>query len=190
MNSLLTFIQPLRSIVWPIQNKQIKEIALILLGVCFLGGASQLVIPLNPVPLTFQSAGVILLGMLYGSRLAVLSVISYLIVGGLGLPLFAGLSSGFMVFAGATSGYLIGFIPASWLAGFLAERGFARNSIMAFFAACFSVSIIFCLGLVVLAQFVGWTKAFSLGLAPFILTEPFKLLAISLIIPRCWKKQC
>ena len=187
MNSLLTFNQ-FRSIVWPTEHKLVKEIMLVILGVCLLGIASQIVIPLNPVPLTFQSAAVILLGLLYGSRLAALSVISYLLAGGLGLPLFAGLSSGFNVFMGATSGYLIGFIPAAWLAGFLAERGFARNIVTAFLSACFSVSIIFALGLIVLSQFIGGDKAISLGLAPFVITEPFKLLAISLIIPYCWKK--
>src|SRR5690242_18046214 len=115
MNSLLTHYPSLRSIVWPVQNKLVKQIGLIILGVCFLAGASQLIIPLNPVPLTFQSAAVILLGMLYGSRLATLSVMTYLLAGGLGLPLFAGLSSGLHVFMGPTSGYLIGFIPAAWL---------------------------------------------------------------------------
>jgi biotin transport system substrate-specific component len=188
MNTFLTYNQPLRSILWPAQNKLIKQIGLIILGVCLLAAASQLVVPLHPVPLTFQSAAVILLGMLYGSRLASLSVITYLLAGGLGLPFFAELSSGFNVFMGPTSGYLIGFIPAAWLAGFLVEKGFAQNIYMAFFSACFSASIIFCLGLAVLAQFIGWDKAFSLGLAPFILTEPLKLFAISCIIPRCWKQ--
>jgi biotin transport system substrate-specific component len=187
MSSLLTFNQ-YRSIIWPTKHKLVKEILLIVLGVCFLAAASQIIIPLKPVPLTFQSAAVILLGMLYGSRLASFSVISYLLVGGLGLPLFAEFSSGFNVFMGATSGYLIGFLPAAWLAGFLAERGFARNSLTAFLSACFSVSIIFALGIIVLSRFIGWDKAFSLGLVPFLITEPFKLLAISLIIPRCWKK--
>jgi biotin transport system substrate-specific component len=182
--------QPLRSVFWPTENKMIKEGLLIFLGIGLLAGASQLIIPLNPVPLTFQSAAVILLGMLYGSRLATISVIGYLMMGGLGLPLFAELSSGFGVFTGATAGYLLGFIPAAWLAGFLAERGLASKIHTAFFSSCLSVSIIFGLGVVVLSQFVGWNHAFSLGIAPFVLTEPLKLLAISLIIPHCWKKVC
>jgi biotin transporter BioY len=184
----LMFSQPLRSVVWPTQNKVIKEIGLVILGIGLLAAASQWVIPLKPVPLTFQSATVILLGMLYGSRLATISVIGYLIAGGLGLPLFADLSSGFGVFTGVTAGYLLGFIPAAWFAGFLTERGFARSIYAAFFSSCLSASIIFGLGLIVLAQFVGWNHAFSVGLAPFIFTEPLKLLAISLIIPHCWKK--
>jgi biotin transport system substrate-specific component len=188
MSLAVTLNTSLRSIVWPTQNKLSKEIGLVFLGICFLAAASQLIIPLNPVPLTFQSAAVILLGMLYGSRLATISVLGYLIAGGLGLPLFASLSSGLGVFTGATAGYLIGFIPAAWLAGFLAQRGFASKIYTAFLSACVSVSIIFAFGLVVLSQFIGWDKAVALGLVPFALTEPFKLFAISLIIPRCWKK--
>jgi biotin transporter BioY len=188
MNSSLDFDRPLRSVVWPTQNKRIKEILLIILGISLLTVASQIIIPLKPVPLTFQSAAVIFLGMVYGSRLASLSVIGYLLAGGVGLPLFAGLSSGFSVFMGPTSGYLIGFIPAAWCAGFLAEQGYAKNIYTAFLTACFSVAIIFALGIVILAQFIGWSNAFSLGLAPFVLTEPLKLLAISLVIPHCWKK--
>jgi len=184
----LTINQPLRSVLWPSENKIIKEAGLIFLGIIFLAMASQLVIPFKPVPLTFQSAAVIFIGMIYGSRLASLSVMSYLIAGGLGLPFFADLSSGFGVFVGATGGYLLGFIPAAWLAGFLAEQGFARKIHMAFLSSCFSVSFIFGLGLLVLAQFVGWSHAFSLGLLPFIVTESLKLFAISLVIPHCWKK--
>lgn len=184
----LTLSQPLRSVLNPTQHVMVKKGLLILLGIALLAAASQWVIPLNPVPLTFQSATVVLLGMLYGSRLATLSVIGYLIAGGCGLPFFANLSSGFGVFTGATAGYLLGFIPAAWLAGFLAERGCASKIATAFFSACLSASVIFGVGLIFLAQFVGWEHAFSFGLAPFVLTEPLKLFAIALIIPFCWKK--
>lgn len=176
-----------QSIILPNQSRLIRDSLLVLIGIIFLSLSAQLVIPLQPVPLTFQSAMVVMLGMLYGSRLGAFSVLGYLILGGIGLPLFAGLSGGLGVFTGATAGYLFGFLPAAIVGGFLAEKGFAKNILSAFLSAILSVSIIFFFGLLVLAKFVGWQHAFDFGLAPFVVTEPLKLLVVALVVPRCWK---
>lgn len=175
-----------RSIVW--QDSLLKDTGLILIGVALLGVAAQIIIPWHPIPLTFQSAAVVLLGLVYGSRLGAITVLSYLVAGGLGLPVFAGLSSGWVVFSGESIGYLLGFIPAAYFGGLLAERGWAGSILTTFIASLLSASIIFFTGLLVLSQFIGFQQAIWVGLMPFILTEPLKLLAIALVVPRCWKK--
>lgn len=178
--------QPLRSVFSSMSA--MREAGLVALGIALLALASQLVIPLQPVPLTFQSAVVVAIGMVYGMRLSLFTIMGYLFVGSLGLPVFSGLSSGVGTFFGPTAGYLVGFIPATLLAGFLAERGWAKNIFSAFFAACFSASVIFLSGVTVLAHIIGLHQAIMLGLMPFIFTEPLKLIAVALVTPRCWKK--
>lgn len=179
--------QPLKSIFWSVQKKRSLELFWIVSGIAFLALSAQIVIPLQPVPLTLQSAMVILLSMVYGFRLSLFTVLGYIILGTAGLPIFAGMSSGLGVFTGATAGYLVGFLIAAGVTGFLAEKGYAKNLLSSFLTALLGTSIIFTSGVFVLSHFVGWDKAFLLGVAPFVLTEPLKLLAISLIVPRCWK---
>ena len=187
MSQLFALNQPLRSIFWPAHNKIVKEIGLVLFGIALLALSAQIVIPLQPVPLTFQSAMVVLIGMLYGARLSAFAVLGYFIAGSVGLPVFAHLTSGMGTFFGATSGYLIGFLPAAFLSGFLAQRGWAKNVVSAFAAACLGASVIFLFGWMMLSHLIGMQQAFLLGVAPFAVTEPLKLLAVALIAPRCWK---
>lgn len=165
----------------------LKTSLLLLAGVLVLALASQLAIPLTPVPLTFQSATVVLIGMAYGSRNGSLVVLSYLIAGFCGLPVFAEFSAGPAPFMGPTAGYLIGFLPAAFVSGYLAERGFGRHLMTSFMTAIIGVSIIFFCGLSALSTFVGFDQAIQVGLMPFVVSEPIKLLAVALLIPRLWK---
>ena len=80
-------------------------------------------VPFSPIPITGQTFGILFLGALLGSRIGALSVIMYIMEGTIGLPVFAGGSIGFLYLLGPTGGYLIGFIPAIYLIGYLSERG-------------------------------------------------------------------
>lgn len=184
----MTNVLPLQSIFWPRENHWLKQGLLVIAGVMVLAIASQLSIPLVPVPLTFQSATVILIGMAYGPRYGTSVIATYWLAGICGLPVFADFSAGPAVFIGPTGGYLLGFLPAAFLSGYLAQTGWARYRISSFIAAILSASIIFLLGVTVLSRFVGWHQAILLGVMPFIISEPIKLLAAALIVPRFWKK--
>jgi biotin transport system substrate-specific component len=184
LNNLAT----MQSIFWSKNDRILKQLCFALMGVFVLAFASQLSIPLKPVPLTFQSVTVILLGMAYGSRLGSYTIALYLLFGLVGFPVFAGFSSGPPVFFGPTCGYLIGFLPAAYISGYLAQKGWAKNILTSFIAACLGVSVIFLLGVSILSQSIGWHHAIMFGLMPFIISESIKLLAISCVIPRLWKK--
>ena len=189
MNSASNIETPLQSIFWQRQHSLIKQILLVLGGALLLAFASQLSIPLKPVPLTFQSATVVLIGMAYGPRYGTYAILTYLMMGACGLPVLADFSFGISKFFGPTAGYLIGFIPAAWMSGYLAQKGWARNAFTSFIAACVGVSIIFTLGVTVLSQFVGFHAAIELGVMPFMLSESIKLIAVSVLIPTLWKKR-
>jgi biotin transport system substrate-specific component len=160
-----------------------------LAGSLLIAISAHIAIPLKPVPLTFQSATVLLLGMVFGARLAGYMVLAYLIEGACGLPVFANFYSGLAVLTDPTIGYLVGFLPAAMLSGYLVQHGWGRNWFSTFCAAVLGAVVIFAAGVTGLACFVGWKSAFALGVAPFLVTEPIKLLVTAFIAPRFWREQ-
>jgi len=160
----------------------LKQSLLCSFGIIFLAFAAHLIIPLQPVPLTFQSSAAIFLGMIMGPRLAAITLIGYFAAGLVGFPVFAAGAQ-----FGPTMGYLIGFLPGALISGWLAENGMAKTILQSFIASIIGTVAIFACGLSVLAHFVGWHQSIMLGLLPFIITEPLKLLAISLVAPHFWK---
>lgn len=189
MNYLSSLYAPMQSIFWAKENSLSKQFLLILFGVLILAIASQISIPLKPVPLTFQSTTVILIGMAYGARNGAYVVIAYLLAAICGLPVLEGFSAGIHRLFGPTWGYSFGFLPAAFLSGYLAEKGLAKNIALSFVAAFLGDSIIFGLGLAGLAWYIGWSQAIAFGLMPFVISEPIKLIAVSYFVPRFWKKQ-
>lgn len=136
---------------------------LALLGSALLAASAQVSLPMWPVPATLQTLAVLLLGALGGGRLGAASVALYLAEGAMGLPVFAGGAGGAAVLAGPTAGYLLGFLPAAWLAG-QAGRGLARQALVLTAAHL----LLFLPGVAWLAGFVGWERALTAGLFVFV----------------------
>lgn len=78
-------------------------------------------IPAIPVPITLQTFFALMSGLLLGSRKAMLSQIAYVLLGLSGLPIFSGFSGGLQAVMKPSFGFLIGFIPAAYLTGKIAE---------------------------------------------------------------------
>ncbi|VVC77301.1 Biotin transporter BioY [Aquicella siphonis] len=189
MTYSLSLNTPMQSIFCSKQGGLAKQVLLVITGVLVLAFSSQLSIPLMPVPLTFQSTTVVLIGMAYGPRNGSYVIMAYLLAGICGIPVFADFSAGISKLYGPTMGYLIGFLPAAFLSGYLAQKGFAKNIYTSFVAACLGVSVIFFLGVTILAQYAGLRAAIEFGLVPFLLSEPIKLIAVACVIPKLWKRQ-
>ena len=187
MEQTLSLTTSLRSIFLSHENSFLRQTALVLFGVLVLTISAQLSVPLKPVPLTFQSTAVVLIGMAYGARYGAMVVATYLLAGLMGLPIFAGFGAGPAKFFGPTLGYLLGFFPAAILSGYLAQKGCAKHFITSFLAAFLGISIIFLCGTSVLAQSIGWYNAVFFGVLPFIVSEPIKLIVVALCIPKLWK---
>ncbi len=184
MHSLLALNCQLQSIVLPKGNSILQQMALVAFGIIALAICAQISIPFGPIPFTLQTLAVLLVGMLYGPRLGGITICSYLFAGATGLPVFINMSSGL---SGATIGYLIGFIPAAMLSGYLLQKGWARTAFTCFIAAIIADCIIFSLGYLGLASFVGWEKAYLFGVKPFVVSELLKLGMVAIIAPRFWK---
>ena len=162
---------------------------LVAVGSLFIAACAQLAIllPFTPVPITGQSFAVLLIGIFFGSRLGAATVLAYLAEGAAGLPFFAGGTGGVGVFAGPTGGYLIGFVFASYCAGFLAEKKWDRKVWTAGLAMFFSSFIIFAFGIMWLSSFIGFPKAIEFGFFPFLPGDLLKTLIAALFLPQGWK---
>jgi len=164
-------------------NKVIKNAIIVLLGTVLLTISAKVKIPFYPVPMTMQTFVVIFLGMCFGYKLGLATVVLYLIEGIVGMPVFSNSPEkgvGMIYFTGPTMGYLLGFIIAVYTAG---KFNFNKNYILNFIKIVFSVLPIYLLGLIWLGILIGWDKPiFELGAKPFLLAELLKvflLVAIS-----------
>ena len=163
-------------------QKMLKSILVVLVGSILLTISSKIKIPFYPVPMTMQTFVVLFFGISFGYKIGITTVGLYLIEGIFGLPVFSNSPEkgvGIVYFTGPTMGYLIGFLLATFLAGYLDLK---TNIVSIFLKLILSVSIIYILGLIWLGILIGWDKPiFQLGAAPFLLAELFKILILTLL---------
>ena len=165
------------------QNLRVlKYILVIFLGSVLLAISSKIKIPFYPVPMTMQTFVVLFLGMSFGYKIGLATVGLYLIEGIVGLPVFSNSPEkgvGIVYFTGPTMGYLIGFLFATFLAGYF---DFKKNILIIFFKLLISVSTIYLLGIFWLGNLIGWDKPIiQLGVTPFLLAELFKISILTLL---------
>ena len=152
------------------QHSTLITISIALVGSILLALLARLSIPIpfSPVPITGQTFGILFLGALLGSRIGTLSVIMYLFEGVIGLPVFAGGTMGLLYLFGPTGGYLIGFIPAVFLVGYLSENGWSDKFATALITMIFGTFIIFIFGISWLTATAGFGTALTIGLYPYL----------------------
>jgi biotin transport system substrate-specific component len=143
-------------------------------------------LPNSPVPITGQTLAVLLAGAVLGARRGSASQTTYLALGGLGMPVFAGGAAGFPHLFGPTGGYLWSFPVAAGLLGWLVERGAGYSIWKLALALLFS-------DLLILASGTAWLVVFfqapvnivlHWGTYPFIASNALKIALVGLTIPR------
>ena len=164
------------------QNQLVKSLVVIILGSLILTVSAKIKIPFYPVPMTMQTFVVLLLGVSFGYKIALASVGLYLLEGILGLPVFSNSPErgvGLAYFTGPTMGYLIGFLPACFLASLVKKDD---NYLIIFLKLVLSVSTIYILGVLWLGTIIGWDKPIlELGVIPFLIAEIFKVCLLTVI---------
>jgi biotin transport system substrate-specific component len=166
-----------------------REAGLVLAGSLLIALAAQLqiLLPFSPVPVTGQTFAVLLLGALYGSRRGPATVVAYLMLGAVGLPVFAGGAAGWARFVGPTAGYLVGFVLAAFAVGALSERGWDRRPWTTAASMTFGNGIIYLIGALWLSRFVGWEAVLSTGVFPFLAGDAVKLALATVLLPAGWR---
>ena len=147
-------------------------------------------LPDNPVPITFQTFGVLLTGGVLGMRWGLVSAIGYYLVGMAGLPVFQSGGNGWEYVAhGATGGYLLGFIVATALVGYASERGLVRGQTL--WAMLAGALAVYLPALIWLSVFdFGWPadgELFSSAMYPFIPGDLLKLVLAAISTGLLWR---
>jgi biotin transport system substrate-specific component len=184
MNAIANLVQPgsayvpLRLAGRPLALKAV----VLVLGVAFLTASSYVQVPMYPVPMTMQTFAVIAVGAFCGWRLGLATIIVWLAIAMLGLPVLSEGKAGMAVFAGTTGGYLAAFPIMSIFIGWMAERGWTARTVPAFLTLLIAEVICFTMGVGWLSTFVGLDKAIEYGLVPFALGDLVKTLLTTAIL--------
>lgn len=165
----------------------VYKIALTLVSAMLIAASARVQIPLQPVPVTLQTFVVVLLAMAMGWRYGLAATMSYLVMGAVGLPVFANVNTGIAYLFGPTGGYLLAFPLISVCVGWMTERGAGKHVWSSLLAASLGLLLILSLGSFYLSFFVGTASAFKAGFVPFVLAELCKAIMIAVIVPRVWR---
>jgi biotin transport system substrate-specific component len=170
----------------------VADVVLVALGVTLIALSAQVVfhLPWTPVPITGQTFGVLLIGGAYGATRGFATLASYLVVGGLGVGVFAAHSSGWDVLrlSSATGGYLVGMLVAATLVGWLADRGWDRSAVRSLPAMVLGNVVIYAFGATWLAHALNLSasQAWHLGIQPFLWGDAVKILLAAGLLPAGW----
>lgn len=175
----------LASRLWPVSGSSaFRNAVLMVAGSLLVAAAAQVQVPMFPVPMTLQSLAVLAIGAAYGARLGAATLALYALEGAVGLPVFAGFRSGVMQ---ASFGYVLGFIAAAFVVGWLAERGWDRTVPKMLAAMLLGAAVLYVPGLLWLAVWLGSPgAAIAGGLVPFIVGDLVKAAIAALGFPAIW----
>jgi biotin transport system substrate-specific component len=180
----------LRQAVLP-RSTLATDAALVLGGAALVAVCAQVSIPLpfTPVPITGQTFAVLLVGASLGSMLGGLSLLVYLLAGLVGAPVYADRAHGLDVLSGATGGYIVGFVAAALVVGFLAERRYDRTPSVAVTTFLTGEIIVFACGCLWLSHELGTglNRTLELGLYPFVIGELVKIYLAGSLVPGAWR---
>jgi len=164
------------------------DIVLVATGAALTALLAQVAVPLYPVPITGQTLAVLLVGATLGAARGAISLALYAVLGIVGLPVFSDYASGVDVILGPTGGYIVGFIVAAALVGWLSERAWERQVLKALATFAAGTLVVFAVGLPWLAVALGLdlTQTLSAGLLPFLIGGAIKALIAAGLLPLAW----
>jgi biotin transport system substrate-specific component len=145
-------------------------------------------LPFTPVPINLATLSIFLAGGLLGSKYGSISQLVYVILGAVGLPVFHNFTGGIGIVTGPTGGYIIGYVAAAWLIGFLCEkigRGFYKNifSMAAGLVVCYTLGTLWFMYL----TSTGLAAALMLCVVPFLVGDAIKIAAGAILVKKLYK---
>jgi len=167
----------------------IRQMTLVSLFAALTAVGAFISIPIYPVPLTLQTLFSLLAGMTLGSVMAASSQIIYVLLGVIGLPVFAGFKAGIGILFGPTGGFLLGFMISAYVIGKIIELKKEKNIFYYFLAGLSGTVIIYIIGITQLSLVtgIGVKKAITVGMLPFLPGDILKIVAASFIASKLKK---
>lgn len=164
-----------------------NNIALVFGGAALTAVAAQIQIPMWPVPMTMQTFAVLLVAAALGAKRGSLSLALYLAMGAAGLPVFAGAKS--LTGVLPTAGYLVGFVAAAALVGWMASRGFSKSPLKVALSFTLGSVVIYGFGVTGLMLSLGLdlSAAVTAGVIPFLVGDAVKAGLAAALLPLAWK---
>ena len=173
----------------------VRRIIIIALFAALLVAGAYVTIPIGPVPITLQTAFVLLAGVLGGKKIAGPAIAIYLSLGAMGLPIFSGGIGGFAHFAGPTGGFLISWLAAAPITGYLTDRGFRipqetktdkvskKQLLWMILGVVVGTLIIYGIGIPYMkfVLSISWSQALVAGFLPFLPGDLVKIVAVVLL---------
>ncbi len=184
---MATLTRPRATLADLLPGERVRDAVLVVLGAVLTGLAAQVSfhVPGTPVPVTGQTFAVLLTGAALGFGRAAVSMILYMVAGIAGVPWYANHASGF---GGPAFGYIVAFVVAAALIGWLAERGGDRTLARTLVTMLVGTAAIYLVGASWLAVdlHITATTAFNLGVRPFLLGDAIKLVLATGLLPGAW----
>lgn len=165
------------------KNKKMVYCALMAAVLCVI---SPLSIPVGAVPISLATLGVMLAGALLGAQLGTLSVLIYLVLGWVGLPVFAGYSSGFTCLFGPTGGYMIGYLFLAFLTGVLYKKKTLPYLVGSILVGELVLYLLGTIWFMFVAQ-TSLVSALTICVLPFIPGDIAKIVLVCLLLPQLEK---
>ena len=164
-------------------NSQLRRMVYAAMFGALTAIGSLIVIPMQPVPITLQTFFTGLAGVLLGGYTGALSQVVYVLLGVIGLPVFAGGEAGLGTLLGPKGGYLIGFIIAAYVVGKMVESRKESGLVWITISLVVGNLVIYALGVMQLSlvAHLSIVKALLLGVVPFLIGDLLKIVAAALI---------
>ena len=174
-------------------DKLLQQAGLVLGGTLLIALAAQVSVPMWPVPITLQTLAILIVGLSFGARLGVATLVAYLAQGAMGLPVFAGGGSA-LALMGPTAGFLFGFVLMVWIVGQAADRGMTRGIFGAALTCIVASAALYLPGVAwpmavagafgIEGSWVGSTAAsiWTYWVSPFLLGDAIKSVLAALIV--------
>jgi len=160
-------------------------------------------VPPSPVAVNLGTLAVLTVGAAYGTRLGLVTILGYMLVGALGFDVFQSSTAqlnGVSYMMGSTGGYLFGYVLAVAALGWLARRGWDRSVLLMAVAMVVGNVLLYVPGLLWLSHWIGvtgkldvatygslWSQTLAWGATPFLIGDAMKLVLAALILPAVWK---
>lgn len=171
------------------------DVVPVLAGAALVALLAQVTIPLPIVPITGQTLGVLVVGAALGARRGAAALTTYMLAGLAGLPVFAGFTGTIAAVATPSFGFILGFIPAAFLAGWFAERTWDRRPWLAMVGFVAASIVPFLVGVPYMAYILNVVMGagydlggiIAVGVTPFIAGGLVKAAIAAIVIPAAWR---